>query len=422
MIIINNIADSSQCKETRKGLDYRGSMAYTTQGRQCLPWTQQNISSLAEQFADYDNSYCRNPDKDPIGPWCFIDTFKRQYCPIPICQVSNDSNNLYITNPQNSFIKTKLRGIGEKIHIVFYPICFVIGTVLNSFSVAATSFILNLLAVIDTLALYTRFPLSLRLVSGWKLDAATDLSCRIYWYLHFVISCLSSWLLVFITCERVVAISKPHKAKLVFTRRNAFIICVCVLISLIILNGPVLWGQQAVTDFLFDADDVHFVTSDSCRLCCLMENTLIIAVIAMVTVLLPFSIILMGNIIIIVYLITANKKRQSMLSSTKAKEDFNKLISLTKTLVSVTFTYLILTLPFLVYSLVLVRSVGYFGDAYFWNAITLSLFNINNSINFLLYCFGGKNFREEFLKMFVCKSYFGTETNTETSKVSQSRL
>ena len=38
--------------------------------------------------SDLDSNYCRNPDNDAMGPWCFISLSPRkfQYCKIPLCK------------------------------------------------------------------------------------------------------------------------------------------------------------------------------------------------------------------------------------------------------------------------------------------------------------------------------------------------
>merc|ERR1719285_54411 len=61
-------------KNDQKGMHYRGGMDRTRHGFPCLKW---------DEIKKYDNyrqrnpgvlekNYCRNPDNDERGPWCFF--------------------------------------------------------------------------------------------------------------------------------------------------------------------------------------------------------------------------------------------------------------------------------------------------------------------------------------------------------------
>ena len=42
--------------------------------------------------SDLTSNYCRNPDHDPNGPWCYTDNKERyEYCGIPKCSVGGKS-------------------------------------------------------------------------------------------------------------------------------------------------------------------------------------------------------------------------------------------------------------------------------------------------------------------------------------------
>ncbi|KAM3930890.1 plasminogen-like [Leptodactylus fuscus] len=82
-----------------EGQDYRGTKSVTVKGYTCQAWNSQTPnahSSFTPQThpqAGLDNNYCRNPDGDVNGPWCFVNTPGSviwDYCDIPIC-VSNET-------------------------------------------------------------------------------------------------------------------------------------------------------------------------------------------------------------------------------------------------------------------------------------------------------------------------------------------
>ena len=85
--------DNKECKSTRRGIEYAGTMAQTAGGKQCLKWPQDMHSF---QFPDYNitlaNNYCRNvwPEEleADVGPWCYTTIKQRETqasCDIPYC-------------------------------------------------------------------------------------------------------------------------------------------------------------------------------------------------------------------------------------------------------------------------------------------------------------------------------------------------
>ncbi|NXJ59414.1 PLMN protein, partial [Rostratula benghalensis] len=82
-----------KCKEG-KGVNYRGTEAKTREGVQCQNWavnTPHKPNYTPEKYpnAGLEENYCRNPDHDPKGPWCYtMDPATRfDYCNIPECEV-----------------------------------------------------------------------------------------------------------------------------------------------------------------------------------------------------------------------------------------------------------------------------------------------------------------------------------------------
>ncbi|XP_030302722.1 plasminogen isoform X6 [Calypte anna] len=78
------------------GKDYRGTVAKTARGRTCQEWSSQKPHShkyftpVTHPRAGLDKNYCRNPDGDINGVWCFTtDPEKKwEYCEIPRCSSS----------------------------------------------------------------------------------------------------------------------------------------------------------------------------------------------------------------------------------------------------------------------------------------------------------------------------------------------
>ncbi|XP_060536177.1 uncharacterized protein LOC132708084 [Cylas formicarius] len=97
----------SQCRITGPGIEYGGTQSKGFSGRKCLKWDKSRKKVFVDgnftTFAKFDNQlfpegsvskakrYCRNPDGQIGGPWCFIeneesDYTEKEYCDIPFCQ------------------------------------------------------------------------------------------------------------------------------------------------------------------------------------------------------------------------------------------------------------------------------------------------------------------------------------------------
>ena len=98
----------SDCKMTKLGFEYKGNVSVTQSGIVCQRWDSNTphrpqgeaFSTRAVERDKYkDNypeesiykaeNYCRNPDAEPEGPWCYsVNPKKRwEYCDIPLCSL-----------------------------------------------------------------------------------------------------------------------------------------------------------------------------------------------------------------------------------------------------------------------------------------------------------------------------------------------
>ncbi|XP_074165484.1 plasminogen isoform X1 [Sminthopsis crassicaudata] len=75
------------------GKEYRGKRSTTVTGTPCQPWAAQEphphsiFTPETYPKAGLEENYCRNPDGDPNGPWCYTTNPKKlfDYCDIPQC-------------------------------------------------------------------------------------------------------------------------------------------------------------------------------------------------------------------------------------------------------------------------------------------------------------------------------------------------
>ncbi|ELT92338.1 hypothetical protein CAPTEDRAFT_49356, partial [Capitella teleta] len=80
------------------GLGYSGTLQYSQLGVECKAWHTAKPFLYQQIWANQHpdvidviplefNNYCRNPDDDMNGPWCFTDikTMRMEYCNVPLC-------------------------------------------------------------------------------------------------------------------------------------------------------------------------------------------------------------------------------------------------------------------------------------------------------------------------------------------------
>ncbi|XP_063145767.1 prothrombin isoform X1 [Candoia aspera] len=78
-----------------EGLLYKGTLSVTVSGERCLPWASEKVRQLSyrknflEEVALVEN-YCRNPDHDEEGVWCYTDhpNITYNYCDLNYCENS----------------------------------------------------------------------------------------------------------------------------------------------------------------------------------------------------------------------------------------------------------------------------------------------------------------------------------------------
>uniref|UniRef100_A0A672YFE5 Plasminogen n=1 Tax=Sphaeramia orbicularis TaxID=375764 RepID=A0A672YFE5_9TELE len=74
------------------GRDYRGTKTRTKTGKTCQKWASSfphrpNITPQSHPLADLESNFCRNPDGDSGGPWCYTTNpnTRWEHCNIPNC-------------------------------------------------------------------------------------------------------------------------------------------------------------------------------------------------------------------------------------------------------------------------------------------------------------------------------------------------
>ena len=81
-----------KCKKTVAGQEYRGIVSQTKKGVECQRWDSKErvprgITPNTHRQFGLDENFCRNPDGEPEGPWCYTTSPEKRwdYCDVPLC-------------------------------------------------------------------------------------------------------------------------------------------------------------------------------------------------------------------------------------------------------------------------------------------------------------------------------------------------
>lgn len=303
------------------------------------------------------------------------------------------------------------------------PLLIIMGSIGNllSFIVLQTppfwrmpcGFLLSVLAVVDTGVLYTGL-LRIWVLTMSKVDIRlqSNISCKIHVFLTYAFPQLSSWTLLLVTVDRVVSVAIPLKSKDICTLRRMVCVWLITTFTILCINiYPLVSYKIHVvynlphcisTDGKVDAFRSVFAWVDFCAV-----------------VLIPFLVISSCNLFMIIRLLQAKGRRRilSVRSCSAGKSRLRNGHSVNAMLIFLGVAFLATSIP---------RSVYFLGlpnwphsswedherNGLFYNSVIL-VYNISNSINFLLYCVSGSRFRMAMKTLFCrrdcCQSWRSPE-------------
>ena len=243
--------------------------------------------------------------------------------------------------------------------------------------------------------------------------------CKFVKFFENYASHLMSWTTVLVSIDRVLAIAKPFD----YPRLCAawkIVLGWLIICTVFLLTDIVIF-------YLFDVIDVvHLPTSDTDQTI-FAQNSSDVTFQACITspynddmwdsymtynlvvTFLPFFGILIANLFIIK---TMYKSRKNLAAVTQDRASIILLNSTTAMLITMALTYLLLTTPKQVFKMGLneawwstlnVDSLEHNIGMLFISILLILVYYFNSSVNFLLYCFSGKQFRQAVKKTLFCK-------------------
>lgn len=255
----------------------------------------------------------------------------------------------------------------------------------GKFSDCSTAIYMMALAIFDILTLMVT---CLSIFLGSYFSDIVIMICPIRAWLLSALTQISSWLIVAICVERVIAVCQPHKAKCFCTKKRARITTCGISALFLILNVHKLFTIKGKTEpsvclatplFAFQFDTISTGVLYS---------------------LLPSLIIVICNILIVRKVM----KRVKIFGEPQKKDA--RVIqgqNITIMLVVNSSWFVILTLPYQIFTFLNVFIIRFDMNIYrivrFVGFLCLCL---NHSINFIFYALCGSVFRKEFLNLYGC--------------------
>ncbi|XP_056001813.1 FMRFamide peptide receptor frpr-18-like [Ostrea edulis] len=231
-------------------------------------------------------------------------------------------------------------------------------------------------------------------------------TCRVISYLTYVSSFLSVWFVVGFTSERYIAICHPLKAKLFCTQvRERVAVIICVVISLVLYNFA-SWTTDVYTSPKF--------TRCTYKVKFIKFLNIITWVDTVLTMLIPFTLIFLMNMRVACTAAKFHEKRSACLSPRDASKFKHRTLRskqqmrVTRTLLLVSTTFLVLNLPSHVFKLSTLISAflhpsnTYSIDMaqYLVQEISQIIYYASFSMNFFLYALYGKHFQKSLSFMY----------------------
>ena len=272
------------------------------------------------------------------------------------------------------------------------------------------NFFFIVLAVSDTCVLYTGLlPRFIDKVADFHTKNTNIVFCKLGLIGYNVCGLLSAWTVVAMTSQRAASVIWPHRVNLVCTTRKAAICVICVTgISLVMVSHVVYYSEI-----------VHQNGTDKCTI---IETpfeyrTFVFKVLpwisTMLYALLPSALLVVSNSVLVWKVSRSVRKARGTMATGQAGQvdsRAKKASSMTLTLIAVSVTFFLLTMPLAVYSIV----VNYTAqDPNMGEAarevyrlvydIVFLMWYANSAVNFYLYCLTGTQFRQQMRELFCVK-------------------
>ena len=260
---------------------------------------------------------------------------------------------------------------------------------------SVTAYLFRAVALSETLYVIIAFPLVIISdIFGYESVELTNITCQLWDFTMFIPKDVAAWMLCLVTVERLIGVTLPHKVKTIVTKKRASYVVAAVTALMVFKNSISFVMDESYYNTLLKNYYCRVARVDNPTLQKLFDAYLIIDMV--VYSLGPFFIILISNVVIITTLVRARRSQEQMTQGSAGGSSNN----MTMLLLTVSITYIILTLPICVPFLMRQRSFIFTETMFLIGTFSQ---NLNHCINFYLYLLSGSQFRAELKSLLGCK-------------------
>lgn len=241
--------------------------------------------------------------------------------------------------------------------------------------------------------------------------------CKTFNFLEHVSYLMSSWLIVMMALERLIAVSMPFRKVVIRTQTGAVVTIIIMFVAICLSQSFRLVMVEYSNNFYCSASDFYLH---------LYTNLHIYFYQWTLTFILPVLLVLGCNGMVVFQIFKIKREIRKEDKKNRQYRTVRERHRTTYTLLIVSFTFLGTLLPLLTMTLALDILMKVKGAAaystytklspYLDIAVTISL--VNYAVNFFIYILSGKSFRFELRKVFrrqtfVTRSFTGRSTREE---------
>ena len=273
----------------------------------------------------------------------------------------------------------------------------------------STSLFMISLALVDLSTLCTR-------IAFKEIRLKTTAECQVMWYLYNALPMYSNYILLFWTLERVIAVQFPLQASAWCTVKRAAIV--------IAATGVFSFGLYVTLLFIVVRSSL---SSTGCRPRVNMMHFMVdiwYKVDASLFIFIPMTVIILSNMVIITRLKQSTRRHQQMTRSNEARLKRERdQRNTTITLIVVCIVFVVLHMPLAIYNCFALSKIGKgnqqtIANWEFVNDLGLVIAELQNSMNFYLYFWTGRRYRQvTFSILFPCRRGPSQGKRTDDSKM-----
>ena len=296
------------------------------------------------------------------------------------------------------------------------PIIIILGTFGNVMTIvimrrtatgdSVTNVFFTALAVSDLISLYgTAFLFWTRYAFDFNFAIFSSASCKLHAWISTGSGTVGAWILVLLTIHRAAAVVWPHRVNVLCTRRKTWLAVGVITVFLAALYSHYIYGFE-LKPRRSSGSACHYVSAEYFH----FVDNVFTYIELLVFCVVPFSCLALSNSVLVWKLTVSVREARQRLTpgNTEQFVTRNKAAnSVTLTVIIVSMTFIILTLPNGLYLIVFFplfdfkTSRGY-AEALLYNTIIFLMLYCNMAVNFYLYCLTGKRFRQEFYNILRC--------------------